>query len=88
MFTVLFVKFLGAIAAHPSVLAASPLLKLKGIPQPNRVKYNPCQAPESGWEKGFRHVASMACSILTMLKNKKSGFISKAPKRKHPLSAP
>lgn len=35
------------------------------------VKCNPCQAPESGWEKGFRHMSSMACSILSMLKNKK-----------------
>lgn len=64
-----------AIAAHPSGDPASPLIKLKGIPhfpQPNRVKRNPCQAPESGWEKGFRH--SMACPILAMLKNKKNRF--------------
>lgn len=77
------------LAAHPSGDAAFLLLKLKGIPHfplPNSVKCNPCQAPESGWEKGFRHKSSMACSILTMLKNKKSGFTSQAPKRKHPLS--
>lgn len=67
--------------------AASPLWKLKGIPcfpLPNGVKHNPCQAPQSGWEKGFRRSSSVACSVLTTLKKKKIRFYFRGSQEETP----